>query len=98
MSNWQTRRAAALGNTPEAHTQAQAEWERAHALLERVKREDPVPRTYGRAGKPIDFDGQVRTIAGWARHLGMLRATLHKRIKRWGVERALRTPALRYEP
>jgi hypothetical protein len=94
---WVSARAAALGGTPEAHVQAKGEWDRAHALLDDIKRAEPSrPKVYGRGGKPIEFDGEVRTLSEWARHLGLLKTTLHVRIKRWGLERALRTPARRY--
>ena len=96
---WISRRTAKLGGTQAARAQAEAEWSRGLELLEAVKSAEPDPlKAYGRNGKAIEFEGETRTLSGWARRLGMLPTTLCKRIKRWGVERALRTPPLRYRP
>lgn len=70
---------------------------RSLAVLNRVRREQPPRRSYGRGGRPIEHQGEVRTIAGWARHLGMNPRTLAIRIRRWGIERALTTPPKRYD-
>jgi hypothetical protein len=99
---WVARRTTELGNTPAARAQAQTEWQQGHALLEGLKRLDQWAqdasrrKAWGRGGMPIEFDGEVRTLSGWARHLGLLKTTLHERIKRWGLDRALRTPARRH--
>jgi hypothetical protein len=91
-------RSAKLGGTSEALAQAEAEWDEAMAAVARVDSEiqAATPRHYGRNGKIIQFRGEMRTIAGWARHLGSRRDTLWARIRRWGVERALTTPTRRY--
>jgi len=43
----------------------------------------------------IEHNGKSRTIADWARELGMAWESLAKRINKWGVEKALTTPRKR---
>ena len=43
--------------------------------------------------KPITFNGETRSIPEWAEKVGILKYTLHKRLRSgWSVERALTTP------
>jgi len=42
--------------------------------------------------RTIRFNGEERTVREWAKKLGMKPVTLHVRIGRWGVERALTAP------
>lgn len=46
----------------------------------------------------IEFNGQRKTVAQWARELGMLEATLSWRLvtENWPVETAFQTPVRRY--
>lgn len=37
----------------------------------------------------ITFDGKTRCIADWARSLGISNSTLHERLRKWPIERAL---------
>jgi group I intron endonuclease len=40
----------------------------------------------------INFNGEIRTLTGWADKIGICRASLLKRIDRWGLEKALSIP------
>lgn len=44
----------------------------------------------------ISYKGETRTIANWARHLGIKKQTLVSRIRvyKWSIERALTTPVI----
>ena len=43
----------------------------------------------------VEFRGEQRTLTEWAGVLGIKVSTLHRRLKLWGIERALTTPLLR---
>lgn len=40
----------------------------------------------------IEYNGDVKIITDWARELGMSDVALYKRIKKWGVEKAIEQP------
>lgn len=42
-----------------------------------------------KGAKPVTFNGETHTLNEWARRLGMTRRTISRRIKAWGIERAL---------
>ena len=42
----------------------------------------------------IEFRGETKSITEWAKDIGVAPMTLHKRIERWGIERALTTPPI----
>lgn len=46
-----------------------------------------------RNNRLITYNGETRTMAEWARFIGISAGTLHNRLKKWGVEKALSTPA-----
>lgn len=41
----------------------------------------------------ITHGGETKTLNQWAAHIGINRSSLTRRIKNWGVERAISTPA-----
>ena len=46
-----------------------------------------------RSSRFIEFNGERRTLAEWARHIGVNESALHLRLKKgWSVERALTEP------
>lgn len=44
----------------------------------------------------IEYNGEIKTRAQWARILGMYADTLNYRIKKWGLEKAFSTPLRKY--
>lgn len=47
-------------------------------------------------GEMLTLDGETLNVTQWATKIGITRQNLHKRLDRWGVERALTEPRRRY--
>ncbi len=52
-------------------------------------------RNWGDRNHRYDLNGVIFTEAEWCERLGVSKNTLKERIERWGLERALSTPAIR---